>query len=76
MSELKWYVVRAVSGQERKVKSYLDNEIARNGMESNITLKRWLHCVNCSNSQTENQVRVEKGILVMLEFARHLKNNL
>ena len=37
MSDLKWYVVRAVSGQERKVKSYLDNEIARNGMESTIT---------------------------------------
>jgi len=29
MSELKWYVVRAVSGQERKVKVYLDNEIVR-----------------------------------------------
>ena len=37
MSDLKWYVVRAVSGQERKVKSYLDNEIARNGMEATIT---------------------------------------
>lgn len=29
MSELKWYVVRAVSGQERKVKNYLENEISR-----------------------------------------------
>ena len=28
MTDLKWYVVRSVSGQERKVKSYLDNEIA------------------------------------------------
>ena len=37
MSDLKWYVVRSVSGQERKVKSYLDNEIARNGMEATIT---------------------------------------
>jgi len=25
----KWYVVRAVSGQENKVKSYIDNEISR-----------------------------------------------
>ena len=37
MADLKWYVVRAVSGQERKVKTYLDNEIARNGMEETIT---------------------------------------
>ena len=37
MTDLKWYVVRSVSGQERKVKSYLDNEIARNGMEATIT---------------------------------------
>lgn len=29
MSELSWYVVRAVSGQEKKVKSYLENEITR-----------------------------------------------
>lgn len=27
MSELKWYMVRAVSGQERKAKEYLENEI-------------------------------------------------
>ncbi len=27
MADVKWYVVRAVSGQERKVKTYLDNEI-------------------------------------------------
>ncbi|MBC7921833.1 MAG: transcription termination/antitermination factor NusG [Ferruginibacter sp.] len=29
MSELKWYVVKAVSGQERKIKSYLETEITR-----------------------------------------------
>jgi transcriptional antiterminator NusG len=37
MADVKWYVVRAVSGQERKVKTYLDNEITRNGMEETIT---------------------------------------
>ena len=37
MADVKWYVVRAVSGQERKVKTYLDNEIARNGMASRDT---------------------------------------
>ena len=36
MEELKWYVVRAVSGQEKKVKSYLETEIARNKMEAFI----------------------------------------
>ncbi|MCV6631435.1 MAG: transcription termination/antitermination protein NusG [Flavobacteriaceae bacterium] len=31
--EKKWYVVRAVSGQENKVKTYIENEIARFGYE-------------------------------------------
>lgn len=29
MSELKWYVIRVVSGQEKKVKTYLESEIDR-----------------------------------------------
>ena len=37
MNELKWYVVRAVSGQEKKVKSYLDTEIVRQGLQEVIT---------------------------------------
>ena len=36
MSELAWYVVRAVSGQEKKVKVYLDNEITRQKMNDFI----------------------------------------
>ena len=28
----KWYVVRAVSGQENKVKAYIETEISRLGM--------------------------------------------
>ena len=36
MSELKWYVVRAVSGQEKKVKTYLETEISRMGLEEYI----------------------------------------
>ena len=31
MSEHKWYVVRAVSGKERKVKEAIENEINRQG---------------------------------------------
>ena len=29
----KWYVVRAVSGQENKIKAYIENEISRLGLE-------------------------------------------
>ena len=32
-NEKKWYVVRAVSGQENKIKTYIENEIARLGLE-------------------------------------------
>lgn len=32
MSELNWYVVRVVSGQEKKVKAYLETEIEREGL--------------------------------------------
>jgi transcriptional antiterminator NusG len=33
----KWYVVRAVSGQENKVKAYIETEIARLGMADYIS---------------------------------------
>lgn len=32
MAELKWYVVRAVSGQEKKVKAYLETEVQRQNL--------------------------------------------
>ncbi len=32
MSELKWYVIKTISGQENKVKLYIENEIHRLGM--------------------------------------------
>ena len=32
----KWYVVRAVSGQENKIKTYIENEITRFGLNSFI----------------------------------------
>jgi transcriptional antiterminator NusG len=35
--ELKWYVIRAVSGQEKKVKQYLETEISRQGLGDKIT---------------------------------------
>lgn len=36
MSELKWYVLRAISGQEKKVKNYLESEIVRQKLEDYI----------------------------------------
>jgi len=33
-NDKKWYVVRAVSGQENKIKTYIENEIARLGLEN------------------------------------------
>ncbi|KAB2918049.1 MAG: transcription termination/antitermination protein NusG [Bacteroidota bacterium] len=32
MQDFKWYVVRAISGQEKKVKAYIENELARAGL--------------------------------------------
>lgn len=37
VSVKKWYVVRAVSGQENKVKSYIETEISRLGMSDYIS---------------------------------------
>ncbi|AXE19495.1 transcription termination/antitermination factor NusG [Runella rosea] len=36
MSNLNWYVIRAVSGQEKKIKTYLENEITRQGIQESI----------------------------------------
>ncbi|WP_412986116.1 transcription termination/antitermination protein NusG [Pontimicrobium sp. IMCC45349] len=34
--EKKWYVVRAVSGQENKIKTYIENEISRLGLDDYV----------------------------------------
>ncbi|GAB3827146.1 hypothetical protein GCM10028895_39030 [Pontibacter rugosus] len=36
MADLKWYVVRAVSGQEKKAKAYLENEIMRHNLDEYV----------------------------------------
>jgi transcriptional antiterminator NusG len=33
MAELKWYVVRSVSGQEKKAKTYMETEIGRHNLQ-------------------------------------------
>src|SRR5690554_7178776 len=35
-NEKRWYVVRAVSGQENKIKAYIETEIARLGLEDYV----------------------------------------
>lgn len=35
--ELKWYVVRAISGKEKRVKQYLESEIERNNLQDYVT---------------------------------------
>ena len=37
MSELKWYVLKAISGQENKVKNYIENEMKRLGYDQYVT---------------------------------------
>jgi transcription termination/antitermination factor NusG len=36
-NEKKWYVVKAISGKEKKVKEYLDSEISRLGLQDQIS---------------------------------------
>jgi transcriptional antiterminator NusG len=36
MAEYNWYVIRAISGQEKKVKIYLENEISRQNLIEDI----------------------------------------
>lgn len=37
MSDLKWYVLKAVSGQENKVKAYIESEIKRLNYDAYVT---------------------------------------
>lgn len=37
MSEKKWYVIRAISGKEKKVKQYIESEISRLKLEDFVT---------------------------------------
>ena len=45
----KWYVLRVVSGKERKVKEYLDKDIIRQGWDKDILqiFLRWKKCIKC-----------------------------
>ena len=56
--EKKWYVVRAVSGQENKIKAYIENEITRLGLDS---------FVDQVLVPTENVIQIRKGKKVQKE---------
>jgi transcriptional antiterminator NusG len=36
MQEYKWYVLRVISGQERKVKAYIESELKRENLSENV----------------------------------------
>ena len=36
--DTKWYVLRVVSGKEKKIKEYLDKDIVRNGWTGRLNL--------------------------------------
>src|SRR3954462_1953635 len=56
--ETKWYVLRVVSGKERKVKEYLDKEVSRGG---------WSTMVKQVFLPVEKVYKVQNGKKVMRE---------
>ena len=54
--ETKWYVLRVVSGKERKVKEYLDKETSRGG---------WVEVVKQVFLPVEKVYKVQNGKKVM-----------
>jgi len=57
-AETKWYVLRVVSGKERKVKEYLDKEVSRGG---------WGDVVKQVFLPVEKVYKVQNGKKVMRE---------
>jgi len=46
----KWYVVRAISGQEKKVKAYIEHEIAQQKLEHAVS-QCWSPQKKCTKSE-------------------------
>lgn len=70
-AESKWYVLRVVSGKERKVKEYLDKDISRNGW-NNIVKQVFLPMEKVYKVQNGKKVMREKNYFpgyVMIEVA-------
>jgi len=70
-AESKWYVLRVVSGKERKVKEYLDKDISRNGW-TNVVKQIFLPMEKVYKVQNGKKVMREKNYFpgyVMIEVA-------
>jgi transcription termination/antitermination protein NusG len=69
--ENKWYVLRVVSGKERKIKEYLDKDIVRNGW-SDIIKQVFLPVEKVYKVQAGKKVMRERNFYpgyVMIEVA-------
>lgn len=66
-SKLKWYIVRVVSGQEKKVKSYLEKEASINKMEDYIakilTPSEKVYQVRKGKDGKQKKIAVERNLL-------------
>ena len=47
--EKKWYVVRAVSGQENKIKGYIESEVERHGFADYLEDVLGAYRKSCTN---------------------------
>ena len=65
----KWYVVRAVSGQENKVKAYIESEIARLGLQDYVdeVLVPTEKVIQIRNGKKVNKERVYFPGYIMIE---------
>ena len=69
--ETKWYVLRVVSGKERKVKEYLDKEVSRSGWD-NVVKQVFLPVEKVYKVQNGKKVMRERNYYpgyVMIEIA-------
>jgi len=75
--ESKWYVLRVVSGKERKIKEYLDKDIIRNGW-SNIIKQIFLPVEKVYKVLNGKKVMRERNFYpgyVMIEVASETLND-
>lgn len=68
-SVMKWYVVRAIGGQENKVKAYIETEIARHGLSDyvNQVIVPTEKVVQIRNGKKINRERVYFPGYIMVE---------
>src|SRR6187549_4277493 len=75
--ETKWYVLRVVSGKERKVKEYLDKEVSRGG-HGNVIKQVFLPVEKVYKVQNGKKVMRERNYYpgyVMIEIAEGKLND-